>query len=86
MYKDRKAEKERYMKLYPPGTRVELASLCNEERDMPPGLRGTVIGIDDWPQLLMKWDNGRTLALIPGEDSFRVLREQEEAEGPSLSL
>ena len=85
MYCNRRMAKERLMKLYPPGTRVELISLCNEERDMPPGLQGTVVGIDDWPQLLMHWDNGRSLSLIPGEDHFKVIQPEEAQElSPSL--
>ena len=28
----------------------------------------------------MNWDNGRTLAVVPGEDSFRKLKEEELAE------
>ncbi len=31
------------------GTRIQLHSLCNNERDMPPGLCGTVVGVDDQP-------------------------------------
>ena len=44
--------KESLNQMYPPGTRIELNFLCNDERDMPPGLRGTVTGIDDQPALL----------------------------------
>lgn len=78
---------------YPVGTRIELESLCNDEKGMPRGLHGTVVGVDDQPTLLMKWDNGRTLSLLPGEDSFRTLSPEEvEAEnqaqesGPKLSM
>jgi hypothetical protein len=44
------------------------------------GTRGTVKHVDDAGQLHMQWDNGRTLALVPGEDSFRKLTAEELAE------
>ena len=37
----------------------------------------TVSFIDDAGQIHMRWDNGRTLAIIPQVDSFRKLTEQE---------
>ena len=49
---------------------------------MPVGLCGTVIGVDDQPSLLMKWDNGRSLSLMPFEDDFAVI-EQEQDMRPS---
>lgn len=63
--------------LYPAGSRIELISLCNYEAGMPVGLRGTVVGVDDQPALLMNWDNGRTLSILIGEDNFRKLTPQE---------
>lgn len=69
---------ERVKREYPPGTRIKLQSLCNDERDMPPGLCGTVIGCDDQPALLMKWDNGRSLSLLPFDDSFTVIPQEQE--------
>ena len=62
---------------YPAGIRIELNYLCNDERDMPKGLRGTVVGVDDQPALLMHWDNGRSLSIFPNEDSFRKLTKEE---------
>ena len=41
------------------------------------GLRGTVIGVDDQPALLMEWDNGRTLSLLPEDDRVWKLTKKE---------
>lgn len=65
---------------YPVGTRIRLNSLCNDERDMPPGLYGIVVGVDDQPALLMKWDNGRSLSLMPFEDDFTVIGQEMDLE------
>lgn len=75
-------------KAYPEGTRIELQFMNDPYAPVPPGTRGSVDFVDDLGQVHMKWDNGRTLALIPGEDSFRRLTAQEIAEEnkrPSLS-
>lgn len=58
---------------YPKGTRVRLNSMADPYAPVEPGTEGSVEMVDDAGQLLMKWDNGRTLALMPGEDSFSVL-------------
>lgn len=54
---------------YPAGTRICLNSM-DGEAGMPQGLEGTVQYVDDAGQLGVKWDNGRSLSLIPGVDSF----------------
>lgn len=83
---DRK-KAERVKEQYPVGTRIELQGMCSDEPGMYPGLCGTVMGVDDQAALLMKWDNGRSLSLFPGEDSFRVIeQEQSQEPGPTMQL
>ena len=66
-------EAKRYKEQYPKGTRLELISM-EDPQAFPPGTRGTVQFVGS---IHMNWDNGRTLALVPKEDSFRKLTEQE---------
>ncbi len=71
---------QRYKEMYPPGTRILLIQMGNDPQPVEAGMRGTVQAVDDIGQLMMKWDNGRGLALVPGEDSFRTLTKEELAE------
>jgi len=64
-------------KRYPVGTKIELISM-NGENQMPSGLKGTVDMVDDIGQVHVDWENGSTLALIPGVDNFKKLPEQEQ--------
>lgn len=71
---------QRMKENYPPGTRIMLLNMDDPYAPVPEGTKGTVVHVDDAAQIHMKWDNGRTLALVPGEDSFRRLTDQELAE------
>lgn len=55
---------------FPAGTRIRLNQMRDPYAPVSPGTEGVVDCVDDIGQIHMKWDNGRTLALIPGEDSF----------------
>ena len=69
-----------YKEMYPPGTRIELIAMDDPYAPIPSGTRGTVVHVDDASTIHMKWDNGRTLGVVPGEDSFRKLTAEELAE------
>ena len=65
-----------YKEMYPKGTRIELISMYDPFAPIYPGTKGTVEFVDDMGQIHMRWDNGRTLAIIPGEDSFKKIEEE----------
>ena len=59
---------------YPPETRVELIEM--DDLFAPPsGTRGTVKGVDDAGQIMVRWDTGSGLSLIPGVDRFIIVNE-----------
>ncbi len=70
-------EAERYKKEYPVGSRIVLLSMGDDPRPIPDNTRGTVKVVDDIGQIHCDFDNGRHLAIVPGEDSFRLLTEKE---------
>ena len=71
---------------YPPGSRILLYQMTDPYAPVPSGTRGTVRYVDDAGQLGVSWDNGRSLSLIPGEDSFRKLTQQEVAQEQSMKM
>lgn len=65
----------RIKETYPQGTRIELLSMYDPFAPIDTGTKGTVRCVDDMGIIHMNWDNGRTLGLICGEDSFRKIEE-----------
>lgn len=55
------------------GKRVELVKMNDPYTALPPGIQGTVIMVDDLGTIHVKWDNGSTLGLIPGEDIYKIV-------------
>ena len=58
---------------YPKGMMVELLSMEDVQAPFP-GTIGEVQGVDDVGQILVHWQTGSSLNLLPGIDSFRIVR------------
>ena len=69
-------EIEHLRKKYPAGITVRLFSMTGEPQ-MQEGLIGTVRLVDDIGSIHVNWENGSTLALLPDEDDFEIVREQQ---------
>ena len=76
---------ESLRKQYPIGARIRLIEM-NDVQAVEPGMTGTVEMVDDAGSIHIKWDNGRGLALIPGEDRFKVLSRPEEKQEEGMRM
>ena len=60
-------------RMYPAGTVVEILSMEDVQAPFP-GTIGEVQGVDDAGQILVHWQTGSSLNLLPGIDSFRIVQ------------
>jgi len=65
-------EVARVREQYPVGCRVVLERM-DDEQAPPIGTEGTVYGVDDIANIMVKWDNGSVLHVAYGEDRCRKL-------------
>lgn len=72
------AGKEWLTQKYPAGTRIRLEWKYGDAID--PGTEGTVESIDGAGYIQVIWDNGRTLSLAFGVDTFEVVEEAPPAQ------
>lgn len=60
------------------GDRVELIRMGADPHPLEPGSRGTVTLVDSLGTVHVRWDNGRTLGLLPDDgDEYRLLPAEE---------
>ena len=66
-------EVNRIKEKYPAGTRIRMVKDMDDKQPILAGTMGTVHFVDDVGSIHMKWDNGRSLAVIEGVDEFEVV-------------
>ena len=78
---------EQIREMYPIGTVIELtADMDDKYAPIAKGTQGEIVSIDDVGTLHMKWQNGRSLGVVPCEDSFKVISKPEEHKPSDLRM
>jgi len=80
---------KRIKKQYPAGTRICCDGMPDDPYPIEPGTLGSVIRVDDIGSVMVHWDNGRSLSLVPGVDSFHVVDQTQDevmTEEPEMSM
>ena len=86
---NKEAEKrfrERIKRYYHPGTRIMLLSMGDDLHPVEDNTRGTVRIVDNLGTLHCDFDDGRSFGIVPGEDKFRRLTDEELAEEKNQNM
>ena len=62
---------------YLSGMRVHLLKMDDAQAPRA-GTEGTVRGVDAMGNIMIRWDNGSGLSVIPGVDEIEIIRRDEE--------
>ena len=62
---------EKIRKDFPVGCEVEVVSLCDPYRDVPPGTKGRVLAVDDTGTIHCEFENHVSLGALWGIDQVR---------------
>jgi hypothetical protein len=54
------------------GKRIKLIYTDDPYTSLKPDAMGTIFGVDDAGQIMIKWDNGSTLSMIPRIDRYQI--------------
>ena len=55
------------------GKRIKLIEMVDDPYPVKNGMKGIITHVDDLNQIHVKWDNGRSLAVIPEIDKFEII-------------
>lgn len=59
------------------GDRIRCIEMVDDPNPVESGTEGTIEFIDDINQIHVKWDNGRSLSLLPGIDKYELIGTNE---------
>lgn len=65
------------------GDRIRLIEMGDDPDPVASGTEGVIIGFSDsrgLEQIVVKWDSGRSLNLLPGTDRFTVVTPYDDTE------
>ena len=69
---------------YPEGTLIKLNKMDDPIRPVPPGTIGKVRCVDDAGTIHVSWENGQSLGLVSGVDSFVKLKNPSKKQEKSM--
>ncbi len=61
------------------GDRIRLIKMPDDPDPIPAGSEGVVVEVTEGPlaQIIVTWDSGRSLSLVPGVDVFEIIERSE---------